>query len=171
MSAPAAAPRATPADPPSTPSRAGSRAEPPLETSPVVLGGVCAGIAPLPFLVVYAVLFIAHALHPVGPPDITATRTGELVAGVVAAVAFVLLAWSVLAYLNHARRWPFLILQFAALVTAVVFLGNSTTGGPVVSAVLAVAAAIAIVLAVLPASAIHVGSPVGRGRRARRLPH
>lgn len=144
--------------------------EPPAETSPVVLTAVCAGIAPLPFLAVYAVLFIIHGLHPVGPPDVTTTRTGELIAGVIAAVAFVLVSASVLSYLNHARRWPFVLLQAGTLATAVVFLGHATTGGPAISAVLAATSALAIVLALLPASAKHVRSPVGRGRQRVGVP-
>jgi hypothetical protein len=146
--------------------RDAGRAEPPAETAPAVLTAVCAGIAPLPFLAVYAVLFIAHALHPVGPPDVTNTRTGELIVGVIAAVAFVLVAASVLSYLNHARRWPFLLLQAGALATAVLFLGHGSTGGPVISAVLAGTSALAIVLGLLPVSAAHVDSPVGRRARA-----
>lgn len=139
--------------------------EPPTETSPVVLTAVCAGIAPLPFLAVYAVLFIIHALHPVGPPDVTTTRTGELIAGVIAAVAFCLVSASVLSFLNQARRWAFLLFQAATLATAVVFLGHRTTGGPAISGLLAATSALAIVLALLPASAAHVRSPVGRRRR------
>ena len=139
-------------------------AERPVETSPVVLAAVCTGIAPLPFLAVYAVLFVAHALHPIGPPDITNTRTGELVAGVVAFVAFALLAAAVLSYLNQRRRWPFVLLELATLVTTVLFLGDETTGGPAISWLLAATSVAAVVLGLLPASARHVGSPVGRGR-------
>ena len=151
--------------PPAAPSRA-ARPDRPGDTSPVVLTAVCAAIAPLPFLAVYAVLFIVHALHPVGPPDVTNSRTGELIAGAVAVVAFALLAASVLSYLNAARRWPFLLLQAAVLATAIVFLATATVGGPGISAFLAAASALALVLGALPASAIHVDSPVGRRRPA-----
>ena len=144
--------------------------EPPTETSPVVLTAVCAAIAPLPFLAVYAVLFIIHALHPVGPPDVTTTRTGELIAGVVAAVAFCLVSASVLSFLNQARRWAFVLFQAATLATAVVFLGHRTTGGPAISGLLAATSALAIVLALLPASAAHVRSPIGRRRRRSGVP-
>ena len=145
-------------------------AERPLETSPVVLAAVCTGIAPLPFLAVYAVLFIVHALHPIGPPDITASRTGELVAGVVAFVAFALLAAAALSYLNQHRRWPFVLLQAATFVTTVLFLRDATTGGPAISWLLAATSIAAFVLALAPASARHVGSPVGRGRTKANAP-
>ena len=41
-----------------------------------VIGSIAAAVGPLPFLLVYSVIFIAHGFfYPVQPPDITSTRT------------------------------------------------------------------------------------------------
>ena len=49
------------------------------DAPPVVIGAVAAGVAPLPFLAVYAVLFISRGtVHPVTPPDVGNSKTTEL---------------------------------------------------------------------------------------------
>lgn len=59
------------------------------DTPPVVVAAVALGAAPLPFLAVYAVLFLTHgSVHPVQPPDITSSTSGEFIAGCVAALLF-----------------------------------------------------------------------------------
>ena len=46
---------------------------------------MAAGVAPLPFLAVYAILFIARGtVLPVIPPDVGNSKGDELVAGLVA---------------------------------------------------------------------------------------
>jgi hypothetical protein len=128
------------------------------EAPPAVIGAIAAGVAPTPFLAVYAVLFIAHGFfHPVQPPDITTTRTGEQIAGVIAALLLLVLVLTVFWLLNGRRRWPFAIGQFATLVTSVDFMLDPTTGSPAVPAVLALTSAAALVLAFLPASSAWVG--------------
>ena len=65
------------------------------------------GHPPLPFLAVYATLFILHGWpQPVHPPDITSSQTGELIAGLVALVLFVAMALTLWWFLNRVRRWP-----------------------------------------------------------------
>jgi hypothetical protein len=142
----------------------------PRETPATVVGAVAAGTAPLPFLAVYAVMFIVHGgVHPVAPPDITSTAHGELMAGVVALVAFVIGVVALLWMLNGTRRWPFVIVQLGMLATAVDFLFDDTKGGRLVSFIVALAAVAALGLAYAPDSWEHVGSrrPV---RRRRRMP-
>ncbi len=139
------------------------------EAPPTVVGSAAAGVAPTPFLAVYAVLFIAHGFfHPVQPPDITTTRTGEEIAGVIAGVLLLAMVLTIFWFLNGRRRWPFVLGQLATLVTAIDFLLDSTTGAPAVPAVLALTSAAALVLAFLPASSAWVGiRPLVRRRRAR----
>lgn len=139
------------------------------ETPPVVIGSIALGVAPLPFLGVYAVLFIAHGFfYPVQPPDITASRAGEAVAGVVAVVLAVLLVLSILWFLDGRRRWPFVIGQLGALGTAIDFLVDSTKGSPAVPVVLVLTSATALVLAFLAPSWAHVGRPRSRRYTGRR---
>ncbi|MEO6885048.1 MAG: hypothetical protein ABI232_02010 [Jatrophihabitantaceae bacterium] len=138
------------------------------DTPPQVVGAIAAGVAPLPFLGVYAVLFLIHgSVHPVIPPDITNSKRGEFVAGVIALALFVLFSLSVLWLLNRRRRWVFVICQAATLGTAVDFVIDRTTGSIAVSALLLVTSAVAFVLSVLPQAARHVHSPLG-GRPERR---
>jgi hypothetical protein len=131
------------------------------ETPPAVVGAVSVGTAPLPFLAVYAVLFILHGwLTPVHPPDITSSQTGELIAGIIAAVVFVALAVTLWMFLNGRRRWPFAIGQLAVLATTIVFLTSDTTGGAVVSVVVGLACLVSLGLAFAPEGWTHVDRPV-----------
>jgi hypothetical protein len=128
-----------------------------VDTPSVVVGAAAAGTAPLPFLAVYAVMFIVHGgIHKVAPPDITSSSHGELVAGVIALVAFVVALVAMLWLLNGTRRWPFLLAQLAVLATAIDFLIDETKGGRPVSFVVALAALAALVLACLPATSAYV---------------
>jgi hypothetical protein len=140
------------------------------EAPPAVIGSAAAGVAPTPFLAVYAVLFIAHGFfHPVQPPDITTTQTGEKMAGVIAAVLLLVIVLTIFWFLNGRRRWPFVIGQLATLITSVDFVLDPTTGSPAVPAVLALTSATALVLALLPASSAWVGmQPRLPRRRAER---
>ena len=107
------------------------------------MSGAC-GTAPLPFLAVYTMLFLGHGLiHPVHPPDITSSQRGETIAGCVTAALFVLLCFGIVWFLNGSRRWPFAIMQLAVAGAGVYFLVDSTKGGPLVSALLLLAAALA----------------------------
>ena len=129
------------------------------EAPPVVIGSVAAGVGPTPFLGVYAVLFMAHGFfRPVQPPDITTTRTGEAVAGVIAALLLLAMVVTIFWFLNGRRRWPFVIGQLATLVTSIDFILDSTKGSPAVPVVLGLTSATALVLAFLPPSWAWVGS-------------
>ena len=123
-----------------------------------VIWSVALGVGPLPFLAVYSVLFIAHGwVYPVNPPDITSTATGEGVAGIIAAVLFLLGVVFTWWYLNGNRRWPFVIGQLATLVTCVDFILDRTTGGRAVPLFLVATSGLAIVLALVPSGWGHTG--------------
>lgn len=139
------------------------------ETPSTVVWAVASGTASVPFLAVYAVLFIVHGgFHKVAPPDITSTAHGELVAGIIALAGFVVAVIALLWMLNGRRRWPFVIVQAAMLATAIDFILDDTKGGRFVSFVVAVTAMAAIVLAFAPDSWEHVGRrrPIRRTRTA-----
>jgi hypothetical protein len=137
------------------------------ETPPSVVGAVAAGTVPLPFLAIYAVMFIVHGgFHRVVPPDITNSARGELIAGIIALVLFIVLIVVLLWMLNGRRRWPFVVVQLAVLVTAVAFVLDDTKGGRAVSLIVGVAALIALGFAAAPDSWTHVG----RSRPGRRKP-
>lgn len=135
---------------------------------PTVVGSVAAGTAPLPFLAVYAVLFIVHGgVHPVAPPDITSTPHGELMAGIFALVAFLVGAIALLWMLSGSRRWPFVIVQLLLLATAIDFIADDTKGGRLISFIVGVAALCAVVLAFAPDSSEYVRGGQSHKRRWR----
>jgi hypothetical protein len=142
------------------------------DAPPVVIGSVAAGSAPLPFLAVYALLFIARGtVRPVIPPDVGNSKGDELLAGIVAFVLLVVAILAVYWFLDGRRRWLFLIAQAAVLATSVDFALDASTGARLVPVVLAVTSLIALVLALAPGSWEHVRSAVPpwlRGRGAGR---
>lgn len=137
------------------------------ETPSAVVWAVACGTASLPFLAVYAVMFIVHGgIHKVAPPDITSTAHGELVAGIIALAGFVVALVALLWMLNGRRRWPFVLVQLAMLGIAIDFVLDDTKGGRLVSVIVAVTALAAAVLAFAPSSWEYVGrrTPVRRRR-------
>jgi hypothetical protein len=121
------------------------------ETPSAVTWAVAAGTAALPFLAVYAVMFIIHGgVHRVVPPDITDSAHGELIAGIVALVLFLVDVVALFWMMNGRRRWPFLLVQLGMLGTAIDFYLDVTKGGRFVSFVVAAASLAAIVCALLP---------------------
>jgi hypothetical protein len=138
------------------------------DTPGAVVWAAAAGTAPLPFLAVYAVMFIIHGgIHPVAPPDITGSRQGELAVGVLALVLFVIALTAMLWLLGGRRRWPFVLVQSGMLGAAIDFLVDDTKGGRPISAVVAVAAAVALVCAVLPSAWEYFGQRPPALRRRR----
>ena len=123
---------------------------------PVVLA-IALGVAPLPFLAIYAVLFIAHGwLHHVIPPDITDSNRGELIAGLIALVLFTVMTLSIASFLNRRRRWFFALGQLATLAASVYLLGNATTGPSGIPILLIITRSVALVISLLPVSRRHV---------------
>jgi hypothetical protein len=121
------------------------------ETPPAVTGAVACGVAPLPLLAVYAVVFLIHgSIHPVHPPDITSSTRGELIAGCIAVALIVVLAFGLLWLLNGKRRWPLAILQLASLATFADFVADPTKGGRLVAAVLVLTSVVSLALMFAP---------------------
>jgi peptidoglycan/LPS O-acetylase OafA/YrhL len=138
------------------------------DAPPIVIGAVTAGVVPLPFLAVYAVLFIARGtVHPVTPPDIGNSKGAELVAGLIALALFIIGALAALWLLDGRRRWLFVVFELAVLATCVDFVIDSTTGSPGVPIVLGVTSLTALVLAALPATWEHMNgtTPAWMSRR------
>jgi hypothetical protein len=136
------------------------------ETPNAVVWAVAAGTAPLPFLAVYAVMFIVHgSVHRVVPPDITNSAHGELVAGIIALALFVIDIVALFWMMNGRRRWPFMLVQLGMLATAIDFFIDDTKGGRFVSFVVALAALAAVVCGLLPAAWEFFGRSAPRLRR------
>src|SRR5579875_3395580 len=122
-------------------------------TPGVVTGAVSIGTAPLPFLAVYTTLFLLHGtVHPVHPPDIGSGQRDEVVAGIVTAVAFVILSIALMQFLNRRRRWPYVVLELAVLAGGVDVAVDNTRGGSTIGLLLAAAALVSLVLGFAPAS-------------------
>jgi hypothetical protein len=123
------------------------------DTPPTVIGAIAAGVAPAPFLLTYAVLFILHGtVFPVDPPDITGSQGGEALAGLVALACLVVLVVSLAWFLSGRTRWLFLAGQLAVLGTCINFVLDSTSGQPEVPIVLIIASGLAVVLGCVPPS-------------------
>jgi hypothetical protein len=138
------------------------------DAPPVVVGAATAGSVPVPFLAVYAVMFIVHGkFHPIVPPDITSTQNGEFVAGLIALALFLVSFVAVIWLLNGTRRWPFVLTQLAVLAGAIDLVVDDTRGGGLTAVVICVTAVVALVLAFLPQSAAYVRGPGRRRRMAR----
>lgn len=141
------------------------------DTPGPVVGAVAAGVAPLPFLAVYATLFIARgAFRPVNPPDITRTAHGELAAGFVALAIFIVGAISVYWFVGGRRRWLFVLGQLATLATAIEFVTDSTSGPIAIPCLLIITSATALVLSFLPLSTAYVRSHRRERREMRGYP-
>ncbi|HEY8302084.1 MAG TPA: hypothetical protein VIG48_09305 [Jatrophihabitans sp.] len=131
------------------------------DAPPIVVGAVAAGVTPLPFLAVYTILFIARGtVHPVTPPDVGHSKTAELVAGLIALALFVVGALAAHWLLDGRRRWPFMVGQFALLVTSVYFLIDRTSGSATIPVLLTLTSLTALVLASLPATWVFLRQDV-----------
>jgi hypothetical protein len=131
----------------------------PDKTPATVIGAVAAGTVVVPFLVVYAFLFIARgAFVQVDQPDITSSRTGQTVAGVVALAFLVLVFLGMGRLLSGRGRWLFVAGQVVTFGCCVDFLLDSSSGEPQVPALVLVASLAAIVLSLLPPSWAWVAS-------------
>jgi hypothetical protein len=129
----------------------------PNRTPGTVISAVAAGTVVVPFLMVYAFLFIARgAFVNVDQPDITSSRTGETIAGLIALGFLLLVLVGIGRLLNGRGRWLFLLGQSIAVGLSVDFLFDSSTGQPQVPAVVLAGSLVAIVLACLPTSWIWV---------------
>lgn len=135
----------------------------PNRTPPTVIGAVAAGTVVVPFLIVYSFLFIVHgAFVQPDQPDITGSRSGELVAGLIALVFLLLVLWGMGRLLNGYDRWVFAAGQLITFGAALDLLLDSASGEPQVPAVALAAALLALVLTFLPPSWVWVASRGGQ---------
>jgi hypothetical protein len=134
----------------------------PRQTPGIVIGAVAAATVVVPFLIVYAFLFIARGIFvSVEQPDITSSRHGEAAAGLVALAFLVLVLWGMLRLLNGSNRVPFWAGQLIALAVSVGFVLDSSSGDPQVPVVTAIASALAIALSLTPPASRWVASAGG----------
>jgi hypothetical protein len=139
------------------------------EAPPVVIGAVAAGVAPLPFLAVYAVLFIARGtVHPVTPPDVGDSKTTELIAGLIALALFIIGSLAALWLLDGRRRWLFVVCQAALLATSVYFIVDRNSGSPTIPILLGITSLVSLVLTMLPTTWEHLRQDVPPWLRRRR---
>ena len=148
----------------------------PHRTPGVVIAAVSAATVVVPFLMVYSFLFIMRGLFvQVEQPDITASRSGEAVAGFVALAFLMFVLWGMIRFLNGSNRLVFWAGQLLAAATAATLLSSASFGDPQVPAAVLLAAVLAIVLSVLPPATRWVRTaggdrpaPAGRSAPARR---
>lgn len=123
------------------------------QTPAAVTGAVACGVAPLPLLAVYSVIFLIHgSVKPVHPPDVTSSTRGEFIAGCVSLVLLLALVVALLWFLNGRRRWPLAILEAASAVVFFDFMIDSTKGGPVIPALLVLTSLASLVLMFAPSA-------------------
>ncbi len=152
--------------------------EPDPRRSPAtVIAAVAAATVVLPFLMVYAFLFLVRGLFvQVEQPDITGSRSGEAAAGVVALAFGILVVWGMISLLNGQHRIAFWAGQLITAGAAVFLLLDSSSGQPQVPAVLLVAALLALGLSISPASTRWVRTaggerPLAAGRGSAQSIH
>jgi hypothetical protein len=125
----------------------------PHRTPGVVIAAVSAATVVVPFLIVYAFLFIMRGLFvQVEQPDITGTRSGEAVAGFIALAFLIFVLWGMLRLLNGRNRLVFWAGQLLAAAIAARLLSDTSFGDRQVPAGVLVAAVLAVVLSVLPSA-------------------
>jgi hypothetical protein len=135
----------------------------PDRTPGAVIAAVAGGTVVVPFLIVYAFLFIARGtfVH-VEQPDITSSRTGEAIAGVVALVFLFWILIGIGRLLNGRDRWVFAVGQLICAAVAIDFLRDGSTGEPQVPLLVLLGSVAAIVFAQLPVSRAWVVTDGGR---------
>jgi hypothetical protein len=125
----------------------------PTRTPGAVIAAAAAGAVVAPFLIVYSFLFIVRGgFVEVDQPDITDSRTGELVAGLIAFAFLLFVVWGLGRLLNGWDRWVFLAGQLVTFGVALKLLLDSASGEPQVPAVVLAASLLAMVLACVPPS-------------------
>jgi hypothetical protein len=133
------------------------------------IGAVALGLAPVPFLGIYATLFILRGtVLPVSPPDITSTRSGEALCGVLALVFLIAIIIGDYLFLTRRDRWLFLVGQLLCLGICVDFVLDPSSGEPGVPVLLGLVSATAIACALVAPSWAWVSGSAPRRPRLRR---
>jgi hypothetical protein len=134
-----------------------------------VVGAAALGIAPVPFLGIYALLFILRGtIFPVSPPDITSSRSGEALSGLVALGYGLAIVIGAYLFVSQRDRWVFVLGQLACLVICVEFILHPSSGEPGVPVLLGATSALALVCCLVGPSWAWVGGPTPRRIRWRR---
>ena len=144
----------------------------PNRTPGTVIGAVAAGNVVVPFLIVYAFLFIARGIFVnVSTPDITSSRTGEAISGFVALIFLFVIFVGMGRLLNGRGRWVFVAGQVIVAITSVGLLLDAASGQPEVPALTLIGSLVAIVFALVPTSWAWVAEDGGNlPLRASELP-
>lgn len=134
--------------------------EDPNRTPGVVIAAVAAATVVVPFLVVYAFLFIARGIF-VTPeqPDITSSRHGEAFAGFIALLFLAFVLWGMGRMLNGYNRIIFWSGQLITAATAGYLLLDTSSGEPQVPIVVLVGAVLALILSITPPANRWVRGP------------
>lgn len=135
----------------------------PTATPGTVVGAIAAGAVAVPFLLVYAVLFLLRGLFvQVEQPDITSTRSGEALAGLVVVAFLALVVWGLARFADGRDRWVFAAGQLLTLAVSADFVLDSSSGEPQVPVIVGVASLLAMGLMLLAPSAGWVATDGGR---------
>jgi hypothetical protein len=111
---------------------------------------IAAGTAPLPFLLIYSILFVLRGtVVPVSPPDITTTQHGEAVAGVVAFAYLIVIVVGIFRFMSQRGRWLMMASEAACLAICVDLFVDPSSGDPVLPVVIGAASALTLVSCVL----------------------
>ena len=125
----------------------------PTRSPGTVIAAAAAATVVAPFLTVYAFLFLIHGLFVnVEQPDVTGSRHGEALAGLVALVFLFVVIIGIARLINGRDRWLLVAGQLVTAAVSVLFLIDTSFGDRQVPAVVLLTSLAAIVLAVLPAS-------------------
>jgi hypothetical protein len=124
-----------------------------------VIATVALGLAPVPFLAIYATLFILRGtVLPVSPPDITSSRGGEALSGVVALGYLIAIIAGVYLFLSQRDRWLLVVGQLAGLAVCVDFVLHPSSGEPGVPLLLGAASAVTLICSLVGPSWNWVGA-------------
>jgi len=154
----------TPTDPdPIDPGRSHPDRIDPDRTPGLVIAAVAAATVVVPFLAVYAILFIAHGIFVVPEqPDITTSRHGEAYAGFVVGLFLGLVLWGMNRMLNGANRVVFWLAQAITAGVSGYLLLDNASGERQIPAVVLMASVLALALSAAP--------PVTRWVRSAEVP-
>ena len=125
----------------------------PTRSPGTVIAAAAAATVVAPFLMVYAFLFLVHGLFVnVEQPDVTGSRHGEALAGLIALVFLFVVIIGIARLINGRDRWLLVVGQIVTAAVSILFLVDTSFGDRQVPAVVLLTSLAAVVLAVLPAS-------------------
>ncbi len=124
------------------------------------VGAIAAATAPLPFLLIYSVLFLVRGtLVPVTPPDVTTTQHGEAVAGLVAFLYLCVIVVGIYRFICQRGRWLMIASEALCLAVCIDFVVNPTSGQPGLPVLIGATSALTLLLSVLRPSWQWISGP------------